>query len=101
MWGFIQTTIISIFLILIVQYLFYYIRDTFTTKKTKDLVEIQTKKYKSIVEELLEYKKKSTAPYFFETSTVNGDKMSEAESAIDYDTMAENLQQFVTNKIES
>ena len=32
--------------------MFYYIRDTLTIKKTKDLVEIQTKKYKSIVEEL-------------------------------------------------
>ena len=52
MWIYIQAIIVSIIIILILHYMFYYIRDTLTIKKTKDLVEIQTKKYKSIVEEL-------------------------------------------------
>ena len=63
MWVYIQAIIVSIILILIIHYLFYYIRDIFTTKKTKDLVEIQTKKYKSIVEELIDVKKQANQPF--------------------------------------
>lgn len=99
MWVYIQTIIISIIIIIIIQYLFYYIRDTFTTKKTKDLVEIQTKKYKSIVEELLDIKSKREHPPIISDYLTDEiiDTLSETETVIDYDTMATNLQEFATN----
>jgi len=97
MWGYIQAIIVSIILILIIHYLFYYIRDTFTTKKTKDLVEIQTKKYKSIVEELMAVKRHpsvaeaSDVPFF---DAPFSDAVSEAETVVDYDSMGADLQKF-------
>ena len=75
--------------------MFYYIRDTFTTKKTKDLVEIQTKKYKSIVEELLDIKSKHEHLDYLTDEVI--DSLSETETVIDYDTMATNLQEFATS----
>lgn len=43
---------ISICIIYILQFLWNYLKDNFTTKKTKDLVSVQAEKYKKIVEEL-------------------------------------------------
>ena len=75
--------------------MFYYIRDTFTTPKTKDLVEIQTKKYKSIVEELLAMKSRVAPPPTPFLDIV--DTTSEAETVVDYDHMASELQDFVAS----
>lgn len=44
--------IISIIIITIIHYLFNYCKDNFTTKKTKDVVNIEIEKYKSILEEI-------------------------------------------------
>lgn len=57
MWNYIQTLIISIFIIFILHSLWNYIKDTYSTKKTKDLVGYQTQKYKSILEEVIQNKK--------------------------------------------
>ena len=78
---------------MIAQYLFYYLRDTFTTKKTKDLVEIQTKKYKSIVEELVSAR--SEVPFFREDDIPDG--FSDVETIVDYDAISENLQKYAAN----
>lgn len=43
---------ISFFIILSIHYLWNYVRDTFTEKKTKDLVGSQVEKYKMIIEDL-------------------------------------------------
>lgn len=88
MWAYIQTIIISILCILILHHLFYYLRDTLTTKKTKDLVGIQTQKYKSIVDELIAIKTKT---HDVKPQT---DAFSEAESVIDFDTMESRLMDF-------
>jgi hypothetical protein len=48
----IQNIIISIIIILLVHYIWNYLKDTFSTKKTKDLVNSQVKKYKQIMEEI-------------------------------------------------
>jgi hypothetical protein len=48
----IQHIIISIIIILFVHYIWNYLKDTFTTKKTKDLVNSQVQKYKKIMEEI-------------------------------------------------
>jgi len=48
----IQNIIISIIIILLVHYIWNYLKDTFSTKKTKDLVNSQVQKYKKIMEEI-------------------------------------------------
>jgi hypothetical protein len=47
-----QNIIISIIIIVLIHYLFNYLKDTYTTKKTKDLVKTQTEKYKIILDEM-------------------------------------------------
>jgi hypothetical protein len=51
-----QNIIISIIIIILIHYLFNYLKDTYTTKKTKDLVKSQTDKYKSILDEMMNKK---------------------------------------------
>jgi hypothetical protein len=48
--NFIVTIIISLGIILSMQYLWNYIKDNFSTKRTKDLVNTQIEKYKKILE---------------------------------------------------
>jgi hypothetical protein len=48
--NFIVTIIISLGIILSMQYLWNYIKDNFSTKRTKDLVNSQIEKYKKILE---------------------------------------------------
>ena len=51
-----QNVIISIIIIILIHYLFNYLKDTYTTKKTKDLVKTQTEKYKTILDEMMNKK---------------------------------------------
>ena len=51
-----QNIIISIIIIVLIHYLFNYLKDTYTTKKTKDLVKTQTDKYKIILDEMMNKK---------------------------------------------
>ena len=51
-----QNIIISIIIIILIHYLFNYLKDTYTTKKTKDLVKTQTDKYKTILDEMMNKK---------------------------------------------
>ena len=44
--------VFSLFIIVSVHYAWNYLKDNYTEKKTKDLVNIQTEKYKKIIEEL-------------------------------------------------
>jgi hypothetical protein len=59
MWGFIQTIILSIFTVVILHYIWEYIKNTYSVRKTKDLVKIQTDKYDTILSEMLENKNKT------------------------------------------
>lgn len=43
---------ISILVIIIIHYLLEYLKDTLTTKKTKDIVSSEIKKYQTILSEL-------------------------------------------------
>lgn len=54
MWWFsiFQNILISIIIIAIIHHLFIYFKDTFTSKKNKDLVTFQESKYKNIIDEL-------------------------------------------------
>jgi uncharacterized membrane-anchored protein YitT (DUF2179 family) len=50
----IKTAVISLVIIILLHYFWNYLKDTYTTKKTKDLVKTQTEKYKAILDEMLE-----------------------------------------------
>jgi hypothetical protein len=52
--NFVFTIIGSIIIILAGHYLWNYLRDKYTVKKTKDIVNVQVEKYKKIVAELQE-----------------------------------------------
>jgi ClpP class serine protease len=47
-----QTAFLSIIVIFIIHHLVIYFQDNYTIKKTKDLTEIQTQKYKTILDEM-------------------------------------------------
>ena len=51
-----KTVLISILVIIIAQYLFQYLKDTLTPRKTKDLVGFQKQKFEEIINELREAK---------------------------------------------
>ena len=78
----------------IIHYFYYYLKDTFTIKKTKDLVDLQTKKYKSIVDDLL-HTKKSDDSYLLDDPLLLRD--DDTESIIDYDDMASKLESVINN----
>ena len=59
-----QNVIISIIIIILIHYLFNYLKDTYTTKKTKDLVKTQTEKYKTILDEMINKKNDSDENLF-------------------------------------
>ncbi len=50
------TIFFSIIIIYLIDYLIKYFRDTYTTKKTKDLVGFHIKKYQSIMDKMQENK---------------------------------------------
>lgn len=54
--------IVSIFIIIGIQYGWNYLKDNYTHKKTKDLVNIQIQKYKKMVQEIQDAK--SPIPFF-------------------------------------
>jgi len=58
MWSFITSSIIlfalSILILFLVHHLIEYLKTTYTTKKTKDIVGIQMQKYKMMVDDMYE-----------------------------------------------
>jgi hypothetical protein len=53
MWWFVfQNVILSICIILIIQYLWEYCKTHYTTRKTKHIVDTQTQKYRNIIKEI-------------------------------------------------
>ena len=48
----IQTIFFSIIIVYLLDHLLTYFRDTYTTKKTKDVVGVHIKKYQSIMDEM-------------------------------------------------
>ena len=48
-----QNIVVSIIIIISIHYLFNYLKDTYSIKKTKDLVKTQTDKYKNILDEIM------------------------------------------------
>jgi|TARA_B110000967_G_C18704016_1_gene469304 hypothetical protein len=54
MTSFVQTIILCLFIIYLVDRLLQYLKDTYTTKKTKDIVGNHIKKYQNIMDEFNE-----------------------------------------------
>ena len=54
----ILTILVCFFIIYLVDQLIHYLRDTYTTKKTKDIVGYQIKKYQHLMDEMHENKQK-------------------------------------------
>ena len=52
MWDYIQFIIISIVIIICLHHLYNYMIDNYTHKQEKDVLSIQTQKYKKIIEDL-------------------------------------------------
>jgi len=59
MFDILKTIVVSLIVIVIAHYVWNYIKDTYSEKKTKDLVGSQTEKYKSMLNELIESKKEN------------------------------------------
>jgi len=81
----IATILISLFFILAGHFGWNYLRDTLTTKKTKDLVSNQVEKYKKIVAELqetIETSKTQSSPFIDskEKEEMNDDLLAFATS---------------------
>jgi hypothetical protein len=57
MWAILQSIVFSAMAIVLFHYCWEYIKNTYSVRKTKDLVKIQTEKYNSILSEVLETKR--------------------------------------------
>ncbi len=80
----IKTVILSFILILLSQYLWNYIKDNYSVKKSKDLVGLHTQKYKSILNEYIE-----------NTKTKNDNFISEEQKMI----MNNELERFLEQEL--
>lgn len=56
MYSLLKTIFISLLIIFLADNLIRYLKDTFTTKKTKDVVQFHVQKYQNIMEEMQENK---------------------------------------------
>jgi hypothetical protein len=79
MLNILKVIFISLIIIFILHYLWNYIKDNYSTKKTKDLVGFQTEKYKNILNEIIENNK----------SNNKNDFISEDEKRFLYDDLSE------------
>jgi hypothetical protein len=83
-----QNIIISIIIIVLIHYLFNYLKDTYTTKKTKDLVKTQTDKYKIILDEMMNKKNELDENMFiFNSENMQNDLDSYLEQEMSVSTL--------------
>lgn len=87
MWTILHTIVVSIILIIGFHYTWNYIKDTYSTKRTKDLVGFQTEKYKSIVKEIIE-NRPPIPHYHDDSSTQSGFLNSNEKKSMDDDLTA-------------
>ena len=87
LWIFINI-IISLIIIYICHSIWIYVKDTYSTRKTKDLVNTQVSKYKQIIQELQENK-----------LTNQGSPISEEISKTEIENMDNLLTEFMENEL--
>jgi hypothetical protein len=73
MWCFLQSIIVSIAVIALLHYGWDYIKTTYSTPKTKDIVKIQSEKYDTILTEILETKSKISPEIQINTEEMEND----------------------------
>jgi hypothetical protein len=100
MW--VWTIITSLLIIFIIDNLVTYFKDTYTTKKTKDVVGFHIQKYQTIMDELQETNEKEKADWLrklseAETQSIAKDKTDLTE--IDLRTINEDLSDFIQRQI--
>ena len=119
MWGFLQTIVISIIFIVSSHFAFQYVKNTLTTKKTKNIMDFQLQKYKNMLEEATSVKSiekielgeltadhylgyfkdvletRSNDTPFYEPSVMGDDTQSEMGSVVDYTRMEEELLEMI------
>ena len=61
-WWLFKIIAISILIIIIIHYLYEYVKNTYSTNIKKDIIGFQTKKYKEIMEEILQKEVKIDVP---------------------------------------
>ena len=83
----IQTIFFSIIIVYLLDHLLTYFRDTYTTKKTKDVVGFHIKKYQSIVDEM------RGSSYDNANSTMNNTNMLSKQELLSMNEELESLLQ--------
>ena len=105
----IQTVVISILIIYLVHNLILYFRDTYTTKKTKDVIGFHIQKYKTIMDELQEDTEKERQSWInkiqevekiAEDSAKQIDPNVQDLTEIDLRTMNEDLNTFINSQMQ-
>jgi hypothetical protein len=94
MWTLLKPVFLSILIIALLHYLVNYFKDTYTTKKTKDVIGFHVQKYKDILDQYQETQKinESATPVPSESPT---HFLSEQEKM----AMSNDLQQFLQEQI--
>jgi predicted Holliday junction resolvase-like endonuclease len=95
MYSLLKTIFISLLIIFLVDNLIRYLKNTFTTKKTKDVVQFHVQKYQNIMEEMQENKEKEKKIHDSE----NNEKKDLDE--IDLKHMNDDLTSFMQNQIHN
>lgn len=108
MWGLLQTIVFSIIMIIGSHFLFNYLKNNLTPKKTKHVMDFQLQKYKNMLQDLtnsvgsrepnnenylqdvLDNFEYEETP-FYEPSVMGDDAQSEMGSVIDYVNMENEL----------
>ena len=94
MYSIIITILVCFFIIYLVDQLIHYLRDTYTTKKTKDIVGYQIKKYQHLMDEMHENKQKQSTPDLTQES--NEMKLTNA----DLIAMNDELNSLITDEMQ-
>jgi hypothetical protein len=95
MWiSILQNIIISILVIFLAHHLILHLKDSYTIKKTKDLTELQGKKYKTILDEVFsnnEKEKNGLLQQIEETKSIIQQTISVKEEPLLEDSLKNNL----------
>lgn len=86
MYSIIKIIIASLCIITLLHYIWIFLKENYSTKKTIDIIGFQTKKYKTILEELLQNSNiYNNPPQFMDTS--------------EYENMNTELEDFIRQEI--
>ena len=98
------TIVSSLLIIFIIDNLVNYFKDTYTTKKTKDVVGFHIQKYQTIMDELQETNEKEKDDWLrklSEAETLSTPKDKTDLTEVDLRTMDEDLSDFINRQMKS